>query len=413
MHPDAPSTLRALVDADALAQNVAAIRDRIGDRTLMAIVKGDAYGHGLVNVVPPVLAAGVRRFGVATLAEALDLHDLLARLPSGDQAVILFWLHDDTTDLAPALSRGFEVGLSTADGFARVRDAARRTGTTARVHLKVDTGLGRGGFSPDQLQELLAQLGSSAAGAEDAAGTSAADVRIIGLMSHLANADIPGDPATREQKAVFDSSHRSLTEFLAGSGARFAAAGGLTTHTANSPGALGDDEVPGDTVRVGLSLYGLSPFEETTAADLGLRPALRLVSRVLTVKDVPAGHGASYGLTYRTTVPTRFALVAGGYADGIPRPASGSAQVVIRGRRLPVVGRVAMDQMIVDAGDAPVETGDPVVVLGDGDTGPSAEEWGSWAGTINYEIVTRIGPRVDRVAVRASAGAHTRGGADA
>src|SRR5699024_1690669 len=205
MHPDAPSTLRALVDADALAQNVAAIRDRIGDRTLMAIVKGDAYGHGLVNVVPAVLAAGVRRFGVATLAEALDLHDLLARLPSGDEAVILFWLHDDTTDLAPALSRGFEVGLSTADGFARVRDAARRTGTSARVHLKVDTGLGRGGFSPDQLQELLAQLGSSAAGAEDAAGTSAADVRIIGLMSHLANADIPGDPATREQKAVFDS----------------------------------------------------------------------------------------------------------------------------------------------------------------------------------------------------------------
>src|SRR5690625_4805303 len=170
MHADAPSTLRALVDADALAQNVAAIRDRIGDRTLMAIVKGDAYGHGLVNVVPPVLAAGVRRFGVATLAEALDLHDLLARLPSGDQAVILFWLHDDTTDLAPALSRGFEVGLSTADGFARVRDGARRTGPTARVPLKVDTGLGRGGSSPPQLQWPLPQPRAPAAAAAPPAG---------------------------------------------------------------------------------------------------------------------------------------------------------------------------------------------------------------------------------------------------
>src|SRR5699024_6381251 len=242
---------------------------------------------------------------------------------------------------------------------------------------------------------------------------SASPVRIVGLMSHFANADVPGDPATAQQADMFTRIRAQVEGFLSGPGARLAHPDGLHTHTANSPGALGPDAVPGDLVRVGLSLYGLSPFEEITAADLGLRPALRLVSRVLTVKDVPAGHGASYGLTYRTTVPTRFAPVAGGYADGIPRPASGSAQVVIRGRRLPVVGRVAMDQMIVDAGDAPVETGDPVVVLGDGDTGPSAEEWGSWAGTINYEIVTRIGPRVDRVAVRASAGAHTRGGADA
>ncbi|MGO1606449.1 MAG: alanine racemase [Brevibacterium yomogidense] len=391
MHAEAPSTLRAQIDADALAQNVAAIRARIGERTLMAIVKGDAYGHGLAQVVPTVLAAGVRRFGVATLAEALDLHEHLSRLPCGDEATVLFWLHDDTTDLGPALARGFEVGVSTADGFARVRDAARRTGTTGRVHLKVDTGLGRGGFTPAQLREFLGELGDS----------DAADVQIVGLMSHLANADLPGDPATHQQKDVFAAVHGVLADFLAGPGRPFAAPGGLMTHTANSPGALGDDDVPGDTVRVGLSLYGLSPFEQTSAQDLGLRPAMSLVSRVLTVKDVPAGQGASYGLTYRTEKPTRFALVAGGYADGIPRPASGRAEVTIRGRRLPVVGRIAMDQMIVDAGDAPVQTGDAVTVLGDGVTGPSAEEWGEWAGTINYEIVTRIGPRVDRVAIPA------------
>lgn len=412
MHAEAPSTLRALIDADALAQNVAAICDRIGERTLMAIVKGDAYGHGLPHVVPALLAAGARRFGVATLAEALDLHDLLARLPSGEEAVILFWLHDDTTELAPALTRGFEVGLSTTGGFARARDAARRTGKTARVHLKVDTGLGRGGFSPAQLREFLAELTGSdtVTGADEATGTSAADVRIVGLMSHLANADRPGDPATQQQKALFDSLHGVLVDFLAGPGARFAASDGLTTHTANSPGALGDDEVPGDTVRVGLSLYGLSPFVETSAHDLGLRPAMTLSSRVLTVKDVPAGHGASYGLTYKTERPTRFALVAGGYADGIPRPASGRAEVTIRGCRLPVVGRIAMDQMIVDAGDAPVQAGDPVTVLGDGVTGPSAEEWGDWADTINYEIVTRIGPRVDRVGVGDRVGVADCGG---
>lgn len=401
MHAEAPSTLRALIDADALSQNVAAIRERIGERTLMAIVKGDAYGHGLALVVPAVLAAGVRRFGVATLAEALDLNDLLARLPFGDEATVLFWLHDDRTDLAPALTRGFEVGLSTADGFARACDAARRTGKTARVHLKVDTGLGRGGFSPAQLREFLAELGDSDS---EVAGTSAAGVKIVGLMSHLANADLPGDPATHQQKEVFASLHSVLADFLSGPGGRFAATGGLMTHTANSPGALGDDDVPGDTVRVGLSLYGLSPFELTSAQDLGLRPAMTLSSRVLTVKDVPAGHGASYGLTYKTEEPTRFALVAGGYADGIPRPASGRAEVTIRGRRLPVVGRIAMDQMIVDAGDAPVQTGDTVTVMGDGVTGPRAEEWGDWAGTINYEIVTRIGPRVDRVGVGGSVG---------
>ena len=169
------------------------------------------------------------------------------------------------------------MGVSTADGFARARDAARRTGTTGRVHLKVDTGLGRGGFTPAQLREFLGELGDS----------DAADVQIVGLMSHLANADLPGDPATHQQKDVFAAVHGVLADFLAGPGRPFAAPGGLMTHTANSPGALGDDDVPGDTVRVGLSLYGLSPFEQTSAQDLGLRPAMSLVSRVLTVKRRP------------------------------------------------------------------------------------------------------------------------------
>lgn len=420
MRSDAPSTLRALIDRDALVANVAAIEQRIGDRTLMAIVKGDAYGHGMDLVVPALVEAGVRRLGVATLAEALRAHDLLASLPAGRDVTLLFWLHDATTDLSPAVARGIEVGVSTAAGLDRARAAAAATGRTAHVHLKVDTGLGRGGLSPDQLTALLGSLADPEAVAvpADTAGTAPADpeagvkdaapadtapadsapaVRIVGLMSHLANADVPGDPATAQQAAAFEAARAQVQSFLAGPGARFAHPDGLRTHTANSPGALGPDGVPGDTVRVGLSLYGLSPFETTTAAQLGLLPVMSLVSRVLTVKDVPAGHGASYGLTYRTPRPTRFALVAGGYADGIPRAASGRAQVVVRGTRLPVVGRIAMDQMIVDAGDAPVCEGDEVVVLGDGTTGPRAEEWADWSGTINYEIVTRVGARVDRV----------------
>jgi alanine racemase len=350
--------------------------------------------------VPALLAAGVRDLGVATLAEALHVHDLLTDLPGGPDVRLLFWIHDTTTDLSPAVARGIEVGVSTAAGFERARAAATATGRTARVHLKVDTGLGRGGFSADQLTALLTQLAAPeavvASGDPAASADAGSPVRIVGLMTHFANADVPGDPATARQSALFTGVRAQLEEFLGGPGARFAAADGLCTHTANSPGALGPDGVPGDTVRVGLSLYGLSPFEEITAGQLGLRPALTLRSRILTVKDVPAGHGASYGLTFTTPRPTRFALVAGGYADGIPRIASGSAEVCVGGRRFPVVGRIAMDQMIIDAGDARIEEGDEVVVLGDGTTGPSAEEWAAWAGTINYEIVTRVGARVDR-----------------
>ncbi|GAA2000946.1 hypothetical protein GCM10009755_06390 [Brevibacterium samyangense] len=189
----------------------------------------------------------------------------------------------------------------------------------------------------------------------------------------------------------------------------------LGVHAANSPAALTRTPVPGTMARVGLATYGLSPFEGRTPAELGLRPALSLHSTVLALKDVPAGHGASYGLVYTAPRATRFALVAGGYADGIPRSASGRAEVVIHGRRYPQVGRVAMDQIVVDLGPGPaadaverpaddaasgevppVAVGDDVVLLGDGITGPSAEEWGTWAGTVNYEIVTRLGSRTGR-----------------
>lgn len=413
MSASAPSVLRARIDARALTENVRALRAQVGQRRLMCVVKADAYGHGLAQTVPALLRGGVRDLGAATLAEALEVHTLLldlqsavgtpgARqqpeagdeepsetLPAAGDVRILFWLHDSRTDLAPALRADIEVGCSTAEGVRRAAEAAGRTGVPARVHLKVDTGLGRGGFTAAQFAALLSEL-------RGWTSTEAEHLRITGLMTHLANADVPGDPATAEQVAEFRARQRELAAFLDSVGGALGDPEALETHLANSPGALGGEEIGGTMVRVGLSTYGLSPFEDHTAADLGLRPAMSLVSRVLTVKEVPAGHGASYGLTYRAPADTRFALVAGGYADGLPRGASGRAQVTIRGRRFPVVGRIAMDQMVVDVGDAPVETGDAVVILGDGRTGPSAEEWGEWAGTINYEIVARVGPRVDR-----------------
>ncbi|WAL40175.1 alanine racemase [Brevibacterium sp. BRM-1] len=393
--PSIPSALSARIDAGALAHNIAAIAARIAPCRLMCIVKADAYGHGLGAVVPAALAAGIREFGVATPAEALAVRALLAQAGAPEPGAgtrILCWLYDETADLAPLVAEGIEVGLPNPGSLARLEAAARTAGRPALAHVKLDTGLGRSGLTAAQLGALLPAL----AGAQG--------VRIVGVMTHFACADEVGHPANAEQLAAFGAGVESLRGLLRAHPER-GSADELLVHCANSPAALSMAPVPGDLARVGLSLYGLSPFADRTGADLGLRPAMELRSSVLTVKVVPAGHGASYGLLYRAPRDTRFALIAGGYADGIPRAASGSAQVTIRGRRFPVVGRIAMDQMIADIGPAdapdalPIAPGDTVIVMGDGTTGPSAEEWGAWSGSINYEIVTRVGPRADRVTV--------------
>ncbi len=216
-------------------------------------------------------------------------------------------------------------------------------------------------------------------------------------MSHFAVADEPERPETAAQSAVFSSAHGQLRAVLDATDGRLGESDDLDVHIANSPGALTLGPCPGTSARVGLALYGLSPLEDGDPAVLGLRPVMRLVSNVINLKDIPAGHGASYGLTFTAATDTRFALVPGGYGDGLPRAASNRAEVAIRGRRYPVVGRIAMDQMIIDigAGNTEVAIGDEVVLFGPG--GPSAAEWGTWANTINYEIVTQLSARVDRV----------------
>lgn len=388
------TVVQARIDTGAITHNAATIAARVAPATLLSVVKADAYGHGLAAVVDACRAAGVADFGVATVPEALQLAALLGEDPEVRRERILCWLYDDRTDLTACVRAGIELGVSTTGALRQVIRAAEASGRTVRVHLKIDTGLGRNGFTPAAFTAFLPELAEAAAHA-------AGPVEVVGIMTHLANADVVGDPETGNQLAVLDRAREQLVSVLESAGGALGDPAALLVHAANSPAALSLDPVPGGLARVGLSTYGLSPFEGRTAAELGLRPALTLVSRVLAVKDVPAGHGASYGLTYTCAEPTRFALVAGGYADGIPRAASNRAQVSIRGRRYPVVGRVAMDQMILDIGPGSVEIGDEVVIIGDGTTGPGAEEWAAWADTVNYEIVTRIGPRVERVVIGA------------
>ncbi|UVI35138.1 alanine racemase [Brevibacterium spongiae] len=396
---DIPEALvRAEIDAAALRENAAVLAKRLAPARLKCVVKANAYGHGVDLVAPVLFAAGWREFCVATIPEALQLRTLL-----GPDAEILAWLYGPTTDLDEAVRAGIQLGVSTVESLDRLVDAARRTGATARIHLKIDTGLGRNGLSPEALVRAFDwlrsydedRLAAGHSGGTDDSGPTAG-IRIVGIMSHFAVADEPERPETAAQAAVFSSAHGQLRAVLDAADGRLGESDALDVHIANSPGALTLGPCPGTSARVGLSLYGLSPLEDGDAAALGLRPAMRLVSTVINLKDIPAGHGASYGLTFTAATDTRFALVPGGYGDGLPRAASNRAEVAIRGRRYPVVGRIAMDQMIIDigSGNTEVAIGDEVVIFGPG--GPSAAEWGTWADTINYEIVTQLSARVDR-----------------
>lgn len=361
----------AVIDLDAITRNVRTIAERVAPAEVMAVVKANAYGHGAVPAARAALTGGATRLGVADLDEA---HELRA---AGIEAPILAWLHDPDADFARAIGAGIEIGVSSLDQLEQVASTSTAT-TTAGVHLKIDTGLSRNGV-PE------ADWGAVVARASDL--ERAGRVRVVGVFSHFANTSRDVDAA---QLAVFE---RALAA---------ASAAGLdpdVRHLASSEQAIRDPASRYDVVRIGIAAYGLTPFGDgTTCTDLGLTPAMTLRARVAAVRRVEAGAGASYGHLWHADGPTTLALVPLGYADGIPRHATGGgAEVLIGGARRPVVGRVAMDQFIVDVGEAPVAVGDEVVLFGDPATGaPTADEWGEAAGTIGYEIVTRIGPRVPR-----------------
>jgi len=360
----------AVIDLDAIARNVRTIADRVAPAEVMAVVKADAYGHGAVEATRAALAGGATRLGVADLDEALALRS------AGIDAPILAWLHDPDADFAGAVAAGVELGISNLAQLERAASALQ--GGPARVHLKIDTGLSRNGVAEEDWGAAVARAAEL---------EREGRLVVVGVFSHFANTSRDVDAA---QRAAFERALASAAE----AGLRPA-----TRHLASSEQAIRDPQARYDMVRIGIGMYGLTPFGDgTSCTDLGLTPAMTLRTRIAAVRRVTAGTGASYAHIWHADHATTLALVPLGYADGIPRHASGGgAEVLLAGARRPVVGRVAMDQFIVDVGDAQVEAGDEVVVFGDPATGaPTADEWAEAAGTIGYEIVTRIGPRVAR-----------------
>ena len=384
--PSAPalpsSRAHAEIDLAALRSNVRVLRDRAPGARLMAVVKSDGYGHGAVPCARAAREAGAAWLGTATPEEALALR------AAGDTGRLLCWLWTPGGPWQQAVEADIDVSVSGMWALREAVAAARAAGRPARVQLKVDTGLGRNGCTPADWPELTA-----AARAAEAEGL----LKVTGLWSHFACADEPGHPSIAAQLGVF-------REALA-----VAARAGLdpeVRHMANSPATLTVPESHFDLVRTGISVYGISPSPELgTPADFGLRPVMTLTARLALVKRVPAGHGVSYGHHYVTPGETTLGLIPVGYADGIPRHASGTGPVLVGGKWRTVAGRVAMDQFAVDLGGDSAEPGDEALLFGPGDRGePTAEDWARAVGTIAYEIVTRIGARVPRVHVDRSGG---------
>ncbi|GAB2939802.1 alanine racemase [Streptomyces mayteni] len=368
--------LRADIDLAAVRSNVRALRRRLtGGAELMAVVKADAYGHGLLPCARAARAAGAGWLGAATPEEALALR------AAGDTGRILCWLWVPGGPWRSAVEADIDVSVSARWALTEAVAAARAAGRPARIHLKSDTGLGRGGCPPTDWADLTA-----AARAAEAEGT----VVVAGVWSHLARADEPGDPSIAAQQEGF-------AEALA-----VAERAGLrpeVRHLANSPAVLTLPATHYDLVRAGVAVYGVSPSPEVgTPEDFGLRPAMTLRATLAGVKRMPGGHGVSYGHRYTTPGDTTLALIPAGYADGIPRHASGTGPVLVAGKWRTVAGTVAMDQFVVDLGGDAAEAGDEALLFGPGDHGePTVEDWARATGTIGYEIVTRVGARVPRV----------------
>lgn len=378
------------VDLNAIRSNVARLRERT-TAEVMAVVKGDGYGHGMLPSARAALAGGATWLGVCTLGEALELRR------GGVTAPVLAWLLAPGLPLNEGITAGVDLSAADVGLLAEIVAAADHTGRTARVHLKIDTGLARGGATAAEWPALV-----------EAAAKAQADgrIEIVGGWSHFVYADAPGHATIDNQLAAF-ADGLAVAERL-----------GVSPpyrHIANSAATLTRPESHFDLVRPGIAVYGLSPLPHSAGAaggvaaatgvaggagaDFGLRPAMTARARVMLTKRVPAGQGVSYGHTYTTTRESTLAVVPLGYADGVPRAASNLAPVQLGGALRRIAGRVCMDQIVLDCGDDPVAAGDVATLFGPGDRGePTADDWAAAVGTINYEIVTRFGsPRVPRV----------------
>lgn len=357
----------ALVNLSAIKSNVATLKAKAGV-DLMAVVKADAYGHGLVPVAKAALEGGATWLGVALLQEALTLR------AAGITAPILAWLVPPGSDYQSAVDHDIDIAVACLKSLAEV--GAVKGAKRPRVHLEVDTGMTRGGFLSEWSEIDVSHL---------------QDVEIVGIFSHFARADEPGQSQNFEQLTRFKKMVANLDSF------------GITNyirHLSNSAATLVDHASAFDMVRTGIAMYGLSPDVQTLGSSekLGLIPAMTLRAKLHLVKDVPAGRSVGYGATAITKSDTKLGVVAMGYADGIPRVAQ-NAGVSFLGKKAPIIGRVSMDQFVVDLGpDSTAQSGDWVTVFSTDTEGDyTADDWGGASGSINYEIVTRIGPRVPRI----------------
>ena len=371
--PPAGVNGEAVVDLDAIAHNVRVLREHAGPAAVMAVVKADGYGHGAIAVGRAALSAGAAELGVATIGEALALRH------GGITAPVLAWLHPPGTDFAPALTADVQIGVSAARQIGVLLDAVARTGVTAEVTVKVDTGLSRNGVGAREYPAVLDALRRAVA---------AGAVRVRGIMSHLACGDEPFNPVNALQAQRF-------TAMLAE--ARDRGVDFEVAHLSNSPSAMTRPDLGFDMVRPGIAVYGLSPIPEQGA--MGLRPAMTLKCPVTMVKSLSAGEGVSYGHTWIAERDTTVALLSMGYADGVYRALTGRMDVLINGRLRPNVGRICMDQFVVDLGPGAVDVaeGDEAVLFGSGGSGePTAQDWADLLGTIHYEVVTSPRGRVLR-----------------
>lgn len=367
----------ALTDLGAVRRNYQALQKLAGERRIMAVVKANAYGHGLIDCARTLVGEGVAYFGVGFLEEGIELRRAGIRTPIlvlggavGYQAALFLDYDLELTVSSIALAR-------------QVAQEVRSNGHRARVHLKIDTGMGRIGVNwANALPFIEAAL-------------SLPELEVVGIYSHLATADGEDPSFTREQLGRF----ARVIDQVSQKGHKFP-----FIHIANS-GALFQHEVGSfNLVRLGISLYGCHPSDEVKVP-VFLEPVMSLLSEVVFVKRVQKGTPVSYGCTWRTPKETTIATIPIGYGDGYPRALSNKGQVLIRGQRMPVVGTVCMDQLMVDCGDVRVEVGDPVALIGSqGEERISAEEMARWLNTIPYEVTTQINTRVPRVFIQGVGG---------
>lgn len=363
----------AEIDIDALIHNLREIKKRAGKRKIMAVVKANAYGHGAMQLAP-VISGYADAFAVATFEEAMELRK------AGVEKEILILSPVPQAQYPMIIKNDIATVTFSLDGAKALSAAAGAAGKRARAYVAVDTGMGRIGLSSDDCGICEAE-----------AIYAEKNIDFIGIITHYACADSSDKSSLREQAKRFDA----FCEKLRADGYD------IGLRSCDNSAAFTDCADSYEAVRVGIVIYGMYPSDEVKKENLPLLPVMSLKTKVTQVKTVPAGTKISYGHTFKAEKPMKIATLAIGYADGIPLSLSGKGSVIISGRKVPIVGRVCMDQMMVDVTDARnVDVGDTAVIFGsDGGATITADEVAAVAGTINYDIVCRLDCRVPRVFV--------------